>query len=58
MPRLKNSVPKLRLHKRSGRARVLRGGSFASYPVFLRASDRGDRYPVNRYYYFGFRCAQ
>ncbi len=40
-------------------SRVLRGGSWCnSSTSYLRAAYRGFRFPVNWYYYFGFRCAR
>lgn len=38
--------------------RVIRGGSWNSLPGSLRASFRFWDYPVNRYYYTGFRLVQ
>jgi formylglycine-generating enzyme required for sulfatase activity len=43
---------------RSGKRRVLRGGSFSSLANSLRASNRGSLNPVVRFNYSGFRCAQ
>ena len=42
----------------SGTFRVLRGGSFYFLTNALRASSRYGDYPVDRYDYIGFRCAQ
>jgi formylglycine-generating enzyme required for sulfatase activity len=41
-----------------GSARVLRGGSWISYPFMLRASYRGNHEPEMRHNYGGFRCAR
>jgi len=41
----------------SGTERVLRGGSWGSYPRYLRVSFREKRKPAGREY-FGFRCAR
>ncbi|MGO9007064.1 MAG: SUMF1/EgtB/PvdO family nonheme iron enzyme [Beijerinckiaceae bacterium] len=38
--------------------RGIRGGSWLSYPGFLRAAIRDSNYPVNRFSYFGFRLAR
>lgn len=42
----------------NGSSRVLRGGSWASLPGFLRSASRGRVDPSNRINYFGFRCVQ
>jgi formylglycine-generating enzyme required for sulfatase activity len=38
--------------------RVIRGGSWNAYPIFLRASSRGFNDPGNGEFSVGFRCAQ
>ena len=42
----------------SGMARVLRGGSWFSYPSICRSADRFDNTPVARYDNIGFRVVQ
>jgi formylglycine-generating enzyme len=42
----------------SGDERVLRGGSWISYPFMLRAAYRGHHTPETRHNYSGFRCAR
>jgi formylglycine-generating enzyme required for sulfatase activity len=42
----------------SGNSRVLRGGSFYGTANGLRVSNRVNRYPDNRHFRNGFRCAQ
>lgn len=42
----------------SGSERVLRGGSWISYPFMLRAAYRGHHTPETRHNYSGFRCAR
>ena len=45
----------------SGTSRVLRGGSWATYPFYARCADRssgGYVYPGDAYDYVGFRCAR
>jgi len=42
----------------SGDERVLRGGSWISYPFMLRTSYRGHHTPETRHNYSGFRCAR
>jgi formylglycine-generating enzyme required for sulfatase activity len=42
----------------SGAIRVVRGGSWGYFTVFLRASDRYDDSPDNAYSYIGFRVAR
>ena len=39
-------------------AKVLRGGSWISYPFMLRSSYRGKHEPQMRHNYEGFRCAR
>ena len=41
-----------------GSAKVLRGGSWISYPFMLRSSYRGKHEPQMRHNYGGFRCAR
>lgn len=41
----------------TGAERVLRGGSWISYPFMLRAAYRGHHTPETRHNYSGFRCA-
>ena len=43
---------------RHGTERVLRGGSWISYPFMLRVSYRGKHEPEMRHNYSGFRCAR
>ena len=40
------------------RSRVARGGDWWSPPVQMRSANRSWDYPVNRYYFVGFRLAQ
>jgi formylglycine-generating enzyme required for sulfatase activity len=42
----------------SGEYRVLRGGSWLLSAYVIRAAGRGNFRPVNRFIFFGFRCAQ
>lgn len=42
----------------SGVRRLLRGGSWGSYPVSVRAAFRGYNTPSNRYFNYGFRLAR
>lgn len=42
----------------SGQYRVLRGGSWSNEPQIVRSAYRLRYGPMNRYAYFGFRCAQ
>lgn len=42
----------------SGHERVLRGGSWISYPFMLRTAYRGHHTPDTRHNYSGFRCAR
>ena len=42
----------------SGDERVLRGGSWISYPFMLRTTYRGHHIPETRHNYSGFRCAR
>ena len=42
----------------SGSNRVLRGGSWGSYPYFMRAASRYYDTPTYRYFYVGFRCSR
>ena len=37
---------------------VVRGGSWTSYPRFLRAAYRGGYWPSDRFYFLGFRLVQ
>lgn len=41
-----------------GSFRVIRGGSFGSGPLYLRAADRGRSDPANQFGDYGFRCAR
>ncbi len=43
---------------KSGRYKVVRGGSWKSRPVMLRAATRGGAFPEERSANIGFRCAQ
>jgi formylglycine-generating enzyme required for sulfatase activity len=38
-------------------ARAMRGGSWASPARLVRAAYRGASHPVNKYAFYGFRCA-
>jgi len=42
----------------SGQYRVLRGGSWINYAVYLRTANRNDNSPDVRYRIIGFRCAR
>ena len=42
----------------SGKAKSLRGGSWASIPNTLRITNRFRSYPDNKRNYRGFRCAK
>jgi hypothetical protein len=42
----------------SGRSKVLRGGSWLTFPNSMRSADRFRFDPALRYYNSGFRCAQ
>ncbi len=41
-----------------GKEKVLRGGSWTSFPSYLRAAARDSNTRVFRYHYVGFRCAK
>ena len=43
---------------KSGRYKVVRGGSWKSLPVMLRTATRGGAFPRDRSANIGFRCAQ
>lgn len=43
---------------KTGRYKVVRGGSWKSRPVMLRAATRGGAFPEERSANIGFRCAQ
>ena len=43
---------------RAGEQRIMRRGSWANCPVFLRGASRVGSYPGASGYIFGFRCAR
>ena len=42
----------------NGQLRVLRGGSWVNFPVYVRVSFRSRNFPLNRSFNIGFRCVR